>query len=172
MTKTSIRPAESRARARRRARGFSLVELMITVAIIAIIAAAAIIGYGAVMRGVNENMLVAKAGAIGSAANPFRSSSGQGRYPTLQELTTRQPGQTSALVPDLTLDAAGVAHYRGWQIQVSSAPTDKTFAIVATPDGVGCGLAYKNCYLVFEDGVVRRSSTGSTIDRTATPVKL
>jgi prepilin-type N-terminal cleavage/methylation domain-containing protein len=172
MTKTDTRPAESNARARRRARGFTLIELLITVAVIIVIAGIALIGYGAVMRAINEKMLVAKMGAVGSAANTFRSSSGQGRYPTLQELTTRQPGQTSALVPDLTPDAAGVIHYKGWQIQVTSAPTDKTFAVVATPDGVVCGAAYKNCYLVFEDGVVRKTSSGDTADRTASPVKL
>lgn len=147
-------------------KGFSLVELCIVIAIIFILTAIAVIGGPAIVRAVNENRAKAKLSAIGSAANTFRTTMGQGRYPTLTELTTKQPGQVSALVPDLTV-SNGCADYAGFTICQSAAPTATTFAVCGYLQGKPPSLSNKNPYLVFEDGVLRRGTTGSAIERTA-----
>lgn len=153
--------------------GFTLVELVITIAIIIILTAIALIGGPAVINGVNENRIKAKMSAIGAAANTFRTTMGQKRYPTLQELATRQPGQTSALVPDLVITGTPPqAEYAGYVITSGGiAPTDKTFTVYATKGGASPSLTNRSFYIVFEDGVLRRTTTGSVSERTAPPVK-
>jgi type II secretory pathway pseudopilin PulG len=144
------------------------VELLIAVALVIILSAVSVIGYQAVMSGVREKQVKAKMSAIGAAANTFRTAMGQGRYPTLQELTTRQAGQTAALIPDLTLDASGCSTYAGYTICQALTPADRAFGAYAYPVGNPPGLSNTNKYfVVYEDGVLRRGTSGSVVERTA-----
>lgn len=170
VTSRTQRDSSVVARAAARDRGFTLTELLIVVAMVAVLAAVAIPLATGVMRGVNERRVVARLANIGAAANTFRITMGQRRFPTLAELRERLPGQTAALIPpsDAPFDADGrPASSGGWLISELQPPAVNSFAVVATPSDSG----NPRRYAVFEDGTVRVEHNGQTPTRNSSPAE-
>lgn len=158
------------ARDTSRSRGFTLTELLIVATVVAVLAAIAIPLATGVMRGVNERRVVARLANIGAAANTFRTTMGQRRFPTLAELRERLPGQTAALISpaDAPVGADGNPKPNGgWLVTESQPPSVNSFAVVATP--VDSGNPRR--YAVFEDGAVRVDYNGQTPTRNSPPAE-
>lgn len=150
--------------------GFTLTELLIVVGVVAILAAIAVPLATGVMRGVNERRVVARLANIGAAANAFRTTMAQRRFPALAELRQRLPGQTAALIApsDAPLDAEGrPAPSGGWLIAESQPSSVNSFALVATP----VDRSNPRRYAVFEDGAVRVEHNGQTPTRDSPPAE-
>lgn len=151
-------------------RGFTLTEMLVVVAAIAVLAAISIPLATGVMSGVKERRTVSRLANIGAAANTFRTIAGQRRFPTLAELRERQPGQTAALLApsDAPLDAEGRPRPDGgWLIAESQPPSTNSFAVIATPVDTN----NPRRYAVFEDGAVRVDHNGQTPTRNSPPAE-
>jgi prepilin-type N-terminal cleavage/methylation domain-containing protein len=119
----------------RRAAGFTLVELLIVMALVAILASLAMAGYrSARVRG-NETKAVAAVTAINQAQAAFAHVCGNGAYaPTLAALGTPMPATGEPfLSPDLT--AADPVVHGGYQFALAgSQPLEgKTACTGVTP---------------------------------------
>lgn len=157
---------------RRGERGFSLIELLIVVGIIAILSAITLIGYRAVMGGGKEKMVTVKLKEIAEAQMQYRVGNGRRRYATLQELrTTMSAAGTPLLSPMVApADGSGTATAsQGWIIrEPTGAPSGSAlstaFAVEAVPASASIsGFAY----CIFEDGQLRRDTTARGCTRTS-----
>lgn len=66
--------------------GFTLIELLVVVVVIGILAAFAVIGYNAVMKGTRNNLQMPRLSQYAEAQNKFRTVLGKRRYATFAEL--------------------------------------------------------------------------------------
>jgi prepilin-type N-terminal cleavage/methylation domain-containing protein len=159
-----------------RQRGFSLVELLIVVAILGILAAISIIGYKAVMGGTKESLVRDRLREVAEAQMQFRVSNGRGRYGTLAEL---RAARTSAGTPVLNsgvapVDAGGnPAASQGWIVREpagspSGAALKSAFAVEAAPEDASVS---GNTYCLFEDAVLRVATGGNACTRASTEVQ-
>ena len=113
----------------KRARGFTLIEVMIVVAIIAILAAIALPSYQSyVMRAQRAN---AKSALLQAAQWMERAATAQGKYPT---------GTTATVLTPLGLNTVEGNRY---QVQLSNS-TDTTYTLTAVRNSPG-GNANDKC---------------------------
>lgn len=144
-------------------KGFSLIELLIVVGIIAVIAAIALPNYIASRRATRQNLDIIKLGNIGAAANTFKRTMGQNRYPTLGELNDPLPGQTTPLCA-ITQDGSTVglttrSIINEWhRFENLDTPTATVFSAWIVPYKDGAIDYSRPTYAVFEDGKVRTNS--------------
>jgi len=155
----------------RRAKGFSLIELLIVVAIILIIAAIAVPSYLHARQTANESSAVGSLRAINTAMVAFNSNYPTvGFAPNLANLGgtctgTVLPSSTSACLIDSVLASGTKSGYAFTASGVIGAYT--AFASPTSPNNTG--VRY---FCSYTDAVVRYSlNTISTCDGTVTPIQ-
>lgn len=145
-------------------KGFTLIELMIVVAIIAIIAAIAIPNLLRSRLQSNESATIGNLKTIVGAETAYSSANGQ--YADSFDLMT-DPAEGPSF-----LDGAWDAVKAGYNFNlVGVAATDGTFqdyTVDATPDSIG--ITGQRGFFVDSSGVIRFTTDGSAPDETATPL--
>ena len=144
----------------RRNRGFSLIELLIVVAIILIIAAMAVPSYLHSKIAANESSAVASIRSINTAQIAYNSA-----YPTagfasslslLSGTTCTPPSSTGACLIDNLLATGTKSGYTFTLANVGSAPA-ATYTLTAAPTLINNSGDHYFCS--FQDAVVRVSSS-------------
>jgi len=153
----------------RKQKGFSLIELLIVVAIILIIAAIAIPNLLRARIAANESSAVASLRTLNTAQISYNSS-----YPTVGFATTlaslagtscTPPGSTGACIIDTQL-ASGTKSGYTFVLSGTSGTPNATYTFVASPLAANqTGVRY---FCSFADAVVRFSSTAPGSCSTAT----
>ncbi len=157
----------------RRTKGFSLIELLIVVAIILIIAAIAVPSFLRSRMAANEAAAVASLRTLNTAQVSYNSA-----YPTvgyastlgaLGGTTCTPPDSTSACLIDTQLAGGLKSGYNFALTSVSGTPSS-TYNLVATPTLVNAtGIRY---VCSFADTVVRASATAiATCDNSINPIQ-
>jgi type IV pilus assembly protein PilA len=155
----------------RRNRGFSLIELLIVVAIILVIAAIAIPSYLRSRMAANESAAVAAIRTLNTAQISYSSA-----YPTVGYASTltalggascTPPTTGSACLIDTTL-AGGLKSGYTFSLSNTTGTPTSTYSVFGAP--VLWNYSGMNYYCSFADAVVRTSSTSiSTCDTSVSP---
>ena len=144
-------------------KGFSLIELLIVVAIIGIIAAIAIPNLLASRRAANECSAQQSLRTISSAEATYQSTAGNGSYGTMAMLGSQ------SLVDSVLASASksGYAFTLGAGQVIAGPPAQFwAYALPSTTSGVGATGTRR--FAISEDGVLRGDTTLSApADRTA-----
>lgn len=167
---------------RKAQRGFTLMEVLITLAVLAVIAAIALPNFTKAKSGVGEGMVAPRLKNIAAAEASFRSTLRKNRYAPLSELRTTTVDGVPLIAPTLISESGGALAFDGWILSEPEDAGQTTFGIVAMPattsnqgggddsdtivkggklGGPG-GIVKVDCsvtaYCVFEDGVVRKGT--------------
>jgi type IV pilus assembly protein PilA len=142
--------------------GFSLIELLIVVAIIGIIAAIAIPNLLASRRAANEAAAIGSLRVINSAEHTFFLTKSDGRFGSAAEL--RDAGLLDSV---LTGEGAGATGGRknGFLYTITPGASAKYNATAAADGGQG-----SRSYFVDESGVIRYKEGDAPPDETGTPI--
>jgi type IV pilus assembly protein PilE len=147
---------------RERPCGFSMIELLIVVAVIAVISAIAIPSLIASRRAAYEGTAKAKLAQAAGQERMFRSTLRKNRYAALSELQTTTSGGAPLL-------SAGDVSAGGWTFsEVDGSITATTFGLKAVPDG---GNPADRSYVIFEDNELRRCARAGPWTRECTRVE-
>jgi prepilin-type N-terminal cleavage/methylation domain-containing protein len=142
-------------------KGFSLIELLIVVAIILIIAAIAIPNLLRAKMSANQASAVASLRTINTAAVAYQTQ--WGTYPTnltnMGPLTGTSPTSTNADLLDAVLGGSTNPTKSGYTFVYTAGANNGSYTIVATP--VTIGTTGQNGYFTNQSGVIRSDPTGA-----------
>lgn len=169
--------------------GFTLMEVLIALAVLAVIAAIALPNFTKAKSGVSEGMVTPRLKTIAAAEASFRSTLRKNRYAPISELRNTTVDGVPLIAPTLINEVGGTLAFDGWILSELEAAGPTTFGIKAEPlnsasqvggdnsDSIGKGgklggpggIVKVDCtvsaYCVFEDGVVRKGTVcGCTRD--------
>jgi type IV pilus assembly protein PilA len=153
---------------RNRQKGFSLIELLIVVAIILIIAAIAIPNLLRSKIAANQASAVGSLRTINTACIAFSTSYGQ--FPSA--LTNLGPigssGTASSTSADLIDSVLSAGSKSGYNFTYSAATPFQSYSIIAKP--ITAATTGQNSYYTDQSGVIRFDTSGGTPSASSTPI--
>jgi prepilin-type N-terminal cleavage/methylation domain-containing protein len=153
---------------RNRQKGFSLIELLIVVAIILIIAAIAIPNLLRAKIAANQSSAVGSLRTINTACIAFSTSYGQ--YPAaLSNLGPVGSGGTaSSTSADLIDSVLSAGTKSGYAFAFGAGTSNQTYTITATP--ITAATTGQNMYYTDQTGVIRVDTSGTGAGASSTPI--
>ena len=153
---------------RNREKGFSLIELLIVVAIILIIAVIAIPNL------LRSKIAANQASAVGSLHTLYIAcisySTSYGQFPTA--LTNLGPissgGTASSTSADLIDAVLSAGTKSGYTFVYTAGASNQSYTITATP--ISAGSSGQNTYFSDESGVIRVDATGGAANASSSPI--
>jgi type IV pilus assembly protein PilA len=153
---------------RNRQKGFSLIELLIVVAIILIIAAIAIPNLLRAKIAANQASAVGSLRTLNTACIAYSTSYGQ--FPTA--LTNLGPvasgGTASSTSADLIDSVLSAGQKSGYNFTYTAGTANQSYSITATP--ITVGTTGQNMYYSDQSGVIRVNVSGSGAGASSTPI--
>ena len=154
---------------RRAARGFTLVEIMIVVAIIALIAAITIPNLLRSRINANEAAAVSTLKSMATAMESYRAAQSPVTYPTtFTNLSGAQPGGGPAYLPTTVTGATAPATARQGYFYTPTLAAS-TYSILSKP--ASAGNSGVSTYFVDQTGIIRVDRTGADATNASTPVE-
>jgi type IV pilus assembly protein PilA len=153
---------------RKRQQGFSLIELLIVVAIILVIAAIAIPNFLHSKMAANQASAVGSMRSLNTALVSYNTT--YGIFPAaLTNLgpiaSGGTPSSTSADLIDAVL-AAGIKS--GYTFVYSAGASDESYSLTATP--IAAATSGQNMYFTDQSGVIRVDTSGAGATAGSTPI--
>ena len=153
---------------RNRQKGFSLIELLIVVAIILIIAAIAIPNLLRAKIAANQASAVGSLRTLNTACIAYSTSYGQ--FPgTLVSLGPIASGGTaSSSSADLIDSVLAAGTKSGYTFVYSVGGSNQSYTITATP--ITAATTGQNMYFTDQSGVIRTNTSGTGANASSTPI--
>ena len=153
---------------RNKQKGFSLIELLIVVAIILIIAAIAIPNLLRSKIAANQASAVGSLRTLNTACIAYSTSYGQ--FPgSLASLGPMASGGTaSSTSADLIDSVLAAGSKSGYTFGFTAGAANQSYTITATP--ITVGTTGQNMYFTDQSGVIRVNTSGAGAAATSTPI--
>jgi type IV pilus assembly protein PilA len=152
---------------RNRQKGFSLIELLIVVAIILIIAAIAIPNLLRAKISANQASAVGSLRTLNTACIEFSTSYGQ--FPAaLTNLGPVGSGTASSTSADLIDSVLSAGTKSGYTFSYTAGASNQSYSITATP--ITAATTGQNMYFTDQSGVIRVDTSGSGASNASTPI--
>ena len=152
---------------RNKQKGFSLIELLIVVAIILIIAAIAIPNLLRSKIAANQSSAVGSLRTLNTACIAFSTSYGQ--FPAaLTNLGPVGSGTASSTSADLIDSVLAAGTKSGYVFAYGAGASNQSYTITATP--ITAATTGQNMYFTDQSGVIRVNTSGSGANASSTPI--
>jgi type IV pilus assembly protein PilA len=153
---------------RNKQKGFSLIELLIVVAIILIIAAIAIPNLLRSKIAANQASAVGSLRTLNTSCIAFSTSYGQ--FPAA--LTNLGPitsgGTASSTSADLIDSVLSAGQKSGYTFVYTAGASNQSYTITATP--ITAAMTGQNMYFTDQSGVIRSDTSGAGASNASTPI--